>query len=332
MAQVEKVYNAVAENIGHGKISLAKHDEAAGLLDDGKTIDVKAKVMDEFKRAAKILKDQRGSVPLGGGGAGKPPDVPPVNIGGAAEGPISPKALATISRREQAKSDFTIKVEGFKDELTKQRRGPVLSDEAVRKLAGDSGFTLQDLLDLKPGSILAPEIQVAARDVFKASAAKMKASAKAYLERADPQAFDEFAQAFAEAGIATTRIIGTFAEGGRTFRLFNQKYPTLKTGVKPDGKDPEFSIQDQYIQEMYKFFRGVEEKSAMGGFEGARGGAAQPGMVSPAQLAQMVMDLQRRSHDEVCEGGRQADLGRYDDGSLDQRPALRPHHAQHEHH
>lgn len=251
----------------------------------------KFSIMDEFKRAAKILKSERGSVPLGGGGAGKPPDVPPVNIGGAAEEPISPKALATISRREQAKSDFTIKVEGFKDELTKQRRGPVLSDEAVRKLAGESGFTLQDLLDLKPGSILAPEIQVAARDVFKASADKMKASAKAYLERADPQAFDEFAQAFAEAGIATTRIIGTFAEGGRTFRLFNQKYPTLKTGVKPDGKDPEFSIQDQYIQEMYKFFRGVEEKSAMGGFEGARGGAAQPGMVSPAQLAQMVMDL-----------------------------------------
>ncbi len=225
------------------------------------------------------------------GGAGKPPDVPPVNIGGAAEEPISPKALSTISRREQAKSDFAIKVAGFKEALTKQRRGPVLSDEAVRKLAGESGFTLQDLLDLKPGSILAPEIQVAARDVFKASADKMKASAKAYLERADPQAFDEFAQAFAEAGIATTRIIGTFAEGGRTFRLFNQKYPTLKTGVKPDGKDPEFSIQDQYIQEMYKFFRGVEEKSAMGGFEGARGGAAQPGMVSPAQLAQMVMDL-----------------------------------------
>ena len=248
-------------------------------------------IMNEFKRAGDILKSERGSVPLGGGGAGKPPDVPPVNIGGAAEEPISPRALSTISRREQAKSDFTIKVEGFKDELTKQRRGPVLSDEAVRKLAGESGFTLQDLLDLKPGSILAPEIQVAARDVFKASADKMKASAKAYLERADPQAFDEFAQAFAEAGIATTRIIGTFAEGGRTFRLFNQKYPTLKTGVKPDGKDPEFSIQDQYIQEMYKFFRGVEEKSSMGGFEGARGGAAQPGMVSPAQLAQMVMDL-----------------------------------------
>lgn len=248
-------------------------------------------IIQEFRKAGDILKSERGSLPLGGGGAGKPPDVPPVNIGGAAEEPISPKALATISRREQAKSDFTIKVEGFKDELTKQRRGPVLSDEAVRKLAGDSGFTLQDLLDLKPGSILAPEIQVAARDVFKASADKMKASAKAYLERADPQAFDEFAQAFAEAGTATTRIIGTFAEGGRTFRLFNQKYPTLKTGVKPDGKDPEFSIQDQYIQEMYKFFRGVEEKSAMGGFEGARGGAAQPGMVSPAQLAQMVMDL-----------------------------------------
>lgn len=248
-------------------------------------------IIQEFRKAGDILKSERGSVPLGGGGAGQPPDVPPVNIGGAAEEQISPKALATISRREQAKSDFTIKVEGFKDELTKQRRGPVLSDEAVRKLAGESGFTLQDLLDLKPGSILAPEIQVAARDVFKASADKMKASAKAYLERADPQAFDEFAQAFAEAGIATTRIIGTFAEGGRTFRLFNQKYPTLKTGVKPGGKDPEFSIQDQYIQEMYKFFRGVEEKSAMGGFEGARGGAAQPGMVSPAQLAQMVMDL-----------------------------------------
>ena len=226
-----------------------------------------------------------------GGGTGKPPSITAPGAAAPGDEPISPKALATISRREQAKSDFTIKVEGFKEELTKQRRGPVLSDEAVRKLAGESGFTLQDLLDLKPGSILAPEIQVAARDVFKASADKMKASAKAYLERADPQAFDEFAQAFAEAGIATTRIIGTFAEGGRTFRLFNQKYPTLKTGVKPDVKDPEFSIQDQYIQEMYKFFRGVEEKSAMGGFEGARGGAAQPGMVSPAQLAQMVMDL-----------------------------------------
>ena len=50
---------------------------------------------------------------------------------------------------------------------------------------------------------------------------RMKTAAKAYLDKADPQAFDEFAQAFAEAGVATTRIIGTFAEGGRTFRLFN---------------------------------------------------------------------------------------------------------------
>ena len=254
---------------------------------------MKAAIIQEFRKAGDILKSERGSVPLGGGGTGKPPRITAPGAAAPGEEPISPKALATISRREQAKSDFTIKVEGFKDELTKQRRGPVLSDEAVRKLAGESGFTLQDLLDLKPGSILAPEIQVAARDVFKASADKMKASAKAYLERADPQAFDEFAQAFAEAGIATTRIIGTFAEGGRTFRLFNQKYPTLKTGVKPDGKDPEFSIQDQYIQAMYKFFRGVEEKSKIGGFDQARTGQGMGagGMVSPGHLAQMVMDL-----------------------------------------
>ena len=299
MQEIDALTKQGARNAGHPKHDeflaaieeLAKYDPQSSFTGFAPAGTSREKILSEFKRAANILKSERGSVPLGGGGAGKPPDVPPVNIGGAAEEPISPKALSTISRREQAKSDFAIKVAGFKEALTKQRRGPVLSDEAVRKLAGESGFTLQDLLDLKPGSILAPEIQVAARDVFKASADKMKASAKAYLERADPQAFDEFAQAFAEAGIATTRIIGTFAEGGRTFRLFNQKYPTLKTGVKPDGKDPEFSIQDQYIQEMYKFFRGVEEKSAMGGFEGARGGAAQPGMVSPAQLAQMVMDL-----------------------------------------
>ena len=281
LRKVEQVYNAVAENIGHGKISLTKHDEAAGLLDDGKTINAKAKVLDEFKRAAKILKDQRGSVPLGPGGAGP-------------EAPLSPKALATIAKREESKQAFGFAVEGFSAELTKQRRGPTLTDEAVRKLAGESGFTLQDLLDLKPGSILAPEIQTAAREVYDKAADRLRASAKTYLEVADEEALADFAEAFATAGLATTRIIGTFAEGGRTFRTLNQKYPTLKTGVPPSTKDPEFNIQDAYIQQMYKFFQGMEDKSKMGGFARPRGTGVEQDMVTPGHLAEMVSKLKSR--------------------------------------
>lgn len=205
-------------------------------------------------------------------------------------GQLTGKALKLFEKRQSANEGFRIAVEGFQEELTKQRRGPVLKDEAVRKLADQSGFTLQDLLDLKPGTVLAPEIQVAARNVYKASVDRMKASAKAYLGKADPQAFDEFAQAFAETGLATTRIIGTYSESGRTFRLLNQKYPTLKQGGEEFAKAQEFSIQDQYIQEMYKFFSGAEAKSKAGGFAGPVGGAADGG-VSPGHLAQMVMDL-----------------------------------------
>lgn len=249
-------------------------------------------IIQEFQKAATILKSERGSVPLGGGG-GKPPEVPPVSVGGAAEQPMNAKQLATIAKREESKQAHQFSLEGFQEELTKQRRGPVLSDEAVRTLAGQSGFTLQDLLDLKPGSILAPEIQVKAREVYKATVDNMKQSAKAYLATGSPQDFEAFAQAFTFAGLSTTRIIGTYSEAGRTFRLLNQKYPSLKKPGAAQATDPEFSIQDQYIQEMYKFFRSVEEKSKMGGFDQARTGPGMGpgGMVSPGQLAQMVVDL-----------------------------------------
>lgn len=241
---------------------------------------VQGRVFGEFKRAANILKSERGSVPLGPGGTG-PEEV------------LSAKQLATIAKREESRQHYDFAVEGFQAELTKQRRGPVLTDEAVQKLAGQSGFTLQDLMDLKPGSILAPEIQVKAREVYKATVNRMKSSAKAYLETGQPQDFEEFAQAFTMAGLSTTRIIGTYSEAGRTFRLLNQKYPTMKKPVAAQAKDPEFSIQDQYIQEMYKFFRGVEEKSKVGGFDKARTGQGMGpgGMISPGQLAQMVVDL-----------------------------------------
>lgn len=231
------------------------------------------------------------NIRLVGGGAGKPPTLTPP--GAAGEAPLSPKQLATIAKREESRQHYDFAVEGFQAELTKQRRGPVLSDEAVQKLAGQSGFTLQDLMDLKPGSILAPEIQVKAREVYKATVDRMKTSAKAYLESGQPQDFEAFAEAFTQAGLSTTRIIGTYSEAGRTFRLLNQKYPTMKKPGTAPAKDPEFSIQDRYIQEMYKFFRGVEEKSKMGGFSQARTGQGMGpgGMISPGQLAQMVVDL-----------------------------------------
>lgn len=249
-------------------------------------------IIQEFQKAATILKSERGSIPLGGGG-GKPPEVPPVSVGSAAEQPMNAKQLATIAKREESKQAHQFSLEGFQAELTKQRRGPVLSDEAVRTLAGQSGFTLQDLLDLKPGSVLAPEIQVKAREVYKATVDNMKQSAKAYLATGAPQDFEAFAHAFTMAGLSTTRIIGTYSEAGRTFRLLNQKYPTMQKAGAQVAKDPEFSIQDQYIQEMYKFFRSVEEKSKMGGFDQARTGPGMGpgGMVSPGQLAQMVVDL-----------------------------------------
>ena len=227
------------------------------------------------------------------GGAGKPPHIAAPGAAAPGDEPIPAKALALIAKREEAKQAHQFSLDGFQEELTKQRRGPVLSDEAVRKLAGQSGFTLQDLLDLKPGSILAPEIQVKAREVYKATVDNMKQSAKAYLATGSPQDFEAFAQAFTFAGLSTTRIIGTYSEAGRTFRLLNQKYPSLKKPGAAQATDPEFSIQDQYIQEMYKFFRSVEEKSKMGGFDKARTGPGMGpgGMVSPGQLAQMVVDL-----------------------------------------
>lgn len=241
----------------------------------------KDQIISEFQKAVSLVKNERGSVPLGGG-AGKPPDMPPVKIGAAAEEPISPKALVAISKREESKQAYGFVVEGFQAELTKQRRGPVLSDEAVRQLAGQSGFTLQDLMDLKPGSILAPEIQVKAREVYDAAGDRLRDSAKAFLSQSDPQALDEFAEAFTQAALATTRIIGTYSEGGRTFRLLNQKHPTLKTNVTPDVHDPEFRIQDAYINQMYQFFKGAEDKSKMAG------------AITPEQLASMVASLKSR--------------------------------------
>lgn len=239
-------------------------------------------IVTEFQKAVKLLKSERGSVPLGSGESFNK-NTPP---GASGEPPLSSKQLATLSKREEAKQAHGFAVDGFLAELTKQRRGPVLSDEAVRKLAGQSGFTLQDLLDLKPGSILAPEIQIAAREVYDKAADRLRASAKAYLEIADEAALADFAEAFAQAGVATTRIIGTYAEGGRTFRILNRKHPTTKTNVTPDVTDPEFRIQDPYIQQMYEFFRGAEEKTK------ATGQALTPG-----HLATMVSQLKTR--DEV---------------------------------
>lgn len=263
-----KTFYAEAEKRGQSEAALKAMHGVAGLalgvsLDPlrfvgmgggkqaGKALEKqKEQVLAKFQEAVDVLKSERGSTPMGG------PQKEPLKPSLPA---IPPEHQA---RMDEAGNAFKLKVQGFQEEVTKQRRGPVLPDVEVKRLASQSGYTWQALLDTPPGTALPPELLVAAKDTFKAGAERMRVAAKAAIQNPGNDAvMQEFMNALGETGTATTKIIGLYAETGRSTRLMNRKLPIGQAAEDAAQRDPEFRIADPFINQMYDFFKQASDEA-----------------------------------------------------------------------
>jgi hypothetical protein len=214
----------------------------------------------EFEKAVKTIKSERGSTPLGAGGAGKPPIVPPkAGAAAADEGPNiqrgfkrkrDPKIDALFEEMRKKERDY-----GFVKEADKQRRG-TLSDEQVLVLSKKSDMTLETLLGLPPGTSLAPEHFVKAREILKTAHQTMVASARDARLTDTLEAYQQMFQDYATTRAVMTKIPGIYAEPSRVTRLMHQALP--KPGTTPTGERG-FDIADPFINHLYEFFAKTEE-------------------------------------------------------------------------
>lgn len=224
-----------------------------------------------LKDAVEILKSERGSFqPVPGGETPKPE-------------PIKPELPAVSPHAEEFKQraeDFGFKIDGFLDELTKQRRGPVLSDVKVQELADSSPLTMAGLLELPPGTILNPEHTVKAKQLFKAGAKRMRTAAQAVKDSAgDQAALAEMFRSLGEMGTAVTKIAGLYAETGRTTRLLNKDLPQA-AAAEAMKRDPQFRIADPMINQLAEMFTKAEQASKIN-----------PGGMTVDKMADMILAL-----------------------------------------
>lgn len=227
-----------------------------------------------LKDAVEILKSERGSFQPIPGGEDAAKAAP------KAEPPQVPAVSPFAENFKKNAEDFGFRVDGFLDELTKQRRGPVLSDVKVGELAAQSDLTMAGLLELPPGTILNPEHTVKAKQLFKAGAKRMREAAQAVKDSGgDPATISEMFRSIGEMGIATTKMAGLYAESGRTTRLLNQKYP-IQEAAEAVKRDPEFRIADAMIQQLYEFF--AKAQAATG---------VNPGGMTVEKVADMVLSM-----------------------------------------
>ena len=281
----------------------------------------------EFEKAATLFKSERGSVPVGTGGAGVPPILPPT---GGPPMPGQPSMGGEISRLlrtarkprdpkiDEAFAQAQTDAKGFVDAVGVQRRG-VLHDPGLIALSKKSDLTLETILGLPPGSTLPPEELNKVRTILKSSFKAMKKSGKDALAENTPEAYQ---QAFADLGETRdilTKLLGLYAEPSRSVRIMNrrlpQKGPTSKAVATTDAQglsvvppdpfadmkgDRPFRIADPWINKLYDFFANLDkaavEQAAMRERTMQETGTAQlahtpamEGQAPPLQLTQQAM-------------------------------------------
>lgn len=232
-------------------------------------------VTKEFEKAVETLKSERGSVPVGGGGGKLPPVVPPK--GGAAAIPPDPfkkKREKVNAETEQAWEQSRGQFEKFSEQVTKQRRGPVLHDAEVIKLEKQSDLTMNAALGIHPGTALAPEHLLRVRNLLKRQMKAMKVANKVYRETQDVNDLRPVITSMGRTQGLLKVLLGLYAEPARDVRIMRAGLPKdalVKAEASdqfvgnPDAfakhKEREFNIADQWINHLYDFFVKIEQES-----------------------------------------------------------------------
>lgn len=218
----------------------------------------------EFEKATAILKQERGSIPVGGGGSKEPPQPPAVSGTAEVPGESGPNIQQGFKRRRDPRIDelfeqATEEADGFTKAVETQRRG-TLSDQHVIELSKKSDLTLESLMGLPPGTSLTVEHFTKARSILKSS---HKAMVKSAMEARKEDTLEAYQAMFEDVGkvrTVLTKMLGLYAEPSRTTRIMKADLPS-KTS-EPSG-DRGFSIADPFINHLYEFFAKTEHAAQM---------------------------------------------------------------------
>lgn len=229
----------------------------------------------KLAKAMKILKDERGSIPLGAGGGKQPPGGKPPAPAAAGDDQVPQqgfKRSKSAEEEERIWESVRDSFDGFQAQVTKQRRGPVLHDEDLIKLEKDSDLTMNAALNLPPGTALPPEQLLRVRNLLKRQFGAMKKAQKAYAKSGDIEDFKAMLRAMGHTKGLLKVLLGVYAEPARDVRIMAGHLPT-KGKVKAEAgeqlldspdefekfKEREFRIADEWINHLYDFFVEMEK-------------------------------------------------------------------------
>lgn len=175
-------------------------------------------------------------------------------------GGLSPEDVAKI---QEHTTRFEQSSRQFQRDLSEARRG-VRTDQQVRADSiSPEAMTMEQFLDLKPGSIAKDSDVVKIKKMFKDLAEPVRLLAKRASENPrDTQAMMALLEQIPQVRTGLLKLSGVYAETGRSQRLLNSKLPTEGDAVT--ASEERVRISDPYIQQWMDFFQKQDELDKMG--------------------------------------------------------------------
>lgn len=209
----------------------------------------------EFEKAQTILKEERGSVSLGGKSKGKE-KLP----GGGTETPVTWEEAIQLDEHQR---NFDERLKTFADRLSKQRRGVRSDVQVTADSMSQDALQMEAFLNLAPGTILKDSDVVAAKRMFKDLAEPVRQLSQWVAANPnDQQAFLALLSQLPKVDDAVRSIAGAYAESGRTQRLLSKSRPT--GGNIPADSQERIRISDPYINQWLEFFKGQDALAKTG--------------------------------------------------------------------
>lgn len=191
----------------------------------------------EFEKATDILKSERGSVSMGGGGKG----IPPITVDEAING-------------DAYQQSFGKAIGGFNDELNIQHQGVRSDVQVSAESRSPEALQMEAFLDIPPGTILKDSNVVAAKRLFRELAEPLaKTAGWLSAHPHDKKALMAMLEQLQNVRRGTIKIAGVFAEPPRSTRLLNKDLPT--GGMIPADTKERIRISDPYINQWLEFFK-----------------------------------------------------------------------------
>ncbi len=290
---------------------LAALPAVAGMYKIGKTVGgaavegiVKNKeaILQEFEKAWKVVKSERGSIRLGASGL-QPEEL--TKLSQAFQETIvhtqaaqDPKILEHFAKAREGVADWTGSVKG-------QTRS-VLSDPEVLRLSKKSNLTMEAILGLPPGTSLPIEDMQKVYTVLEDAFHGMQRATIQVKQRGLPEDYQTFFASIGEVRTITRTLLGLHAEAGRALRGTQVREVSdeamsaqQRLAARDAAERPQ--ISDPWVEQLYEFF---EEQDQLLYEQGGGAATYNPGeamrqlveavaeLKSPEQLTQFIKSIE----------------------------------------